>query len=697
MLTNSRYAALVALILLTFSQISHARIVEKTQIQAVDDNYQLEIQFATPMRFSNLSELGFARNFEIQLRPDTLLSGLTTEDLEGRYSVSWNRRDWSPLSEITYDGDDPEFPYITLRFRERVKLEVKNSADFMSVIVTVDASQITKPATAPKLSSADLLNQLDSTDSALQSLINEAKTAVFAKDYANAIRLLRQIRDKSTDLTKRRAHELLGVVRELNGQQAQAKREYEDFIDLYPDSPDTPRIRQRLAILVTTDMQAKSIGEVTSDAEWESDFYGSFGQRYYRDDNYPETGGSSILRDQLNTDLDFVHRISNGIWDIKTQFIGSYRKDFEDDTNSEFRPNVGSIEIENSDWGASTRIGRQSRNTDGILGRFDGIYTSYEVTPDIVVNASFGYPIDISRRDTLNSDVEFYGTSVNFLSVADNWNLSAYYIKQTNFSVTDREAVGGEARYSSRSSSLYVTVDYDVYFNELNSALFLGNWNLTDATRLNVSMDYRYSPTLTKLNAIQGQGVSVFSDLFPSFTDEELKQLALDRTARSTTVTTSLTHTINEQWQVIGDITATEFGATEASAGVEATPATGTDFYYSVQFVGTNVLQVNDVAIWGLRMSDTESSNTYTLTGNWRFSPNRKFRINPRIRVDYRANNNDSGDRWVTRPSIRLDYRLTKQSRIEFEAGYEWYDETYALGSYKNETSFVTLGYRLDF
>jgi len=688
---------LCLLMLLCLPSLSWARIVEKTKLDEEGDNYRIEITFATPMRFSNLSDQGFARSFEIQLRPDTLLSGLTIDDLGGRYSVNWNRSLWSPISEITYDGDDPEFPYVTLRFKDKVKLSVRNSADFMALIIDIDASEITRPAKAPKLTSADLLKDLISEDAKTQSTIDEARAAIFAKDYNTAIRLFRTLKDTTTGVTQRRAHELLAITRELNQQLAQAKGEYETFIDLYGDTEDAARVRQRLAVLVTSDMKAKSIGQAKEALAWDSEFYGSFGQRYYRDDNYPEAGGSTILRDQLTSDLDFVHRVSNGIWDIKTQFIGSYRKDFEDDADSEFRPNVGSVEIENSDWGAIAKLGRQSRNTDGILGRFDGLYASYEVSTDVIVNASFGYPVDISRRDTINTDVEFYGTSVDFLNVADNWNLSAYYIKQTNFSLTDREALGAEARYSTRASSIYATFDYDIYFDELNSALFLGNWSLSEATRLNVSIDYRYSPTLTKLNAIQGQGVARFDALFPLYSDEELKQLALDRSARSTTLTTSITHFLNEKWQVIGDVTATEFGATETSAGVDGTDATGTDLYYSVQFVGTNILQVNDVAIWGLRMSDTDSASTYTLTGNWRFSPNRKFKINPRIRVDYRSNNNDSGDRWVTRPSVRLDYKINKQARIEFEAGYEWYDETYAVGAYKNQTSFVTLGYRVDF
>lgn len=109
---------LCLLILLSLPSLSWARIVEKTKLDEAGDNYRIEITFATPMRFSNLSDQGFARSFEIQLRPDTLLSGLTIDDLGGRYSVSWNRSLWSPISEITYDGDDPEFPYITLRFKD---------------------------------------------------------------------------------------------------------------------------------------------------------------------------------------------------------------------------------------------------------------------------------------------------------------------------------------------------------------------------------------------------------------------------------------------------------------------------------------------------------------------------------------------------------------------------------------------------
>lgn len=677
------------------SEVVHARIIDDVSVETVDDKFLINFKFSTPMRVTAVSTQDFARTIEVQLIPQGLATGVNVDDIRGRYSPGWNRREWSPIREIIYDGDDPDFPFILFRFTGQVKLQAQSSADLMSMTVTVDASLVKKPEQAPETSSGDLLSNIHLDAASQQALLEQIKEYLKESNYTAAIPLLTKLRGETEGKNQRIAHEVLAITRELNGQKAHAKAEYENYLAQYPDDEASRRVRQRLTVMLTAAVRPET--ESFDQSEWQSEFYGSVGQRYYRDDTKTNPGGSYVLRHQLDNDLNFVHRVSNETWSIKSQFVGSYRADMETSQDSEFIPNVASVEVTHEPSTIYARLGRQTRNSGGILGRFDGLHTSYDITPSTVINAVYGHPVDVTRKDTVNTNITFYGSSIDLLDIAEGWDLTGYYMTQDIYGVKDREAVGAELRYTDQSKSLYAVTDYDLYFSELNSFVFLGNWNVTDETRVNLSLDYRYSPVLTKQNAMQGQGVYFFNELFPMFSDQELKQLAMDRTARMTTVNSSLTHTLSDSWQIIADVTMSEFGDSKASGGVDAILGTGKEYFYAVQMVGNSIFSTDDIAIFGARYSDTANANIYTLTANWRYIPDSKFRINPQLRVDYRDNTLTSGERWVIKPLLRLDYRIRKWARLEVELGYEWYDETYPIGNYKSETTFITVGYRAEF
>ena len=59
------------------------------------------------------------------------------------------------------------------------------------------------------------------------------------------------------------------------------------------------------------------------------------------------------------------------------------------------------------------RLGRQSRNTGGVLGRFDGLNLSYQATDLIRVDTVMGKPVN-STTDGIDSSRSFYGISTNF-------------------------------------------------------------------------------------------------------------------------------------------------------------------------------------------------------------------------------------------------------------------------------------------
>jgi hypothetical protein len=273
-----------------------------------------------------------------------------------------------------------------------------------------------------------------------------------------------------------------------------------------------------------------------------------------------------------------------------------------------------------------------------------------------------------------------------------------FFITQDNRGMIDRCAIGGEVRYFDPKKSFFTLMDYDVFFNAMNIFLFNGNWTLPSKTTLNLMCDYRRSPLLMTNNAIQGQGVMELDGLFGRFTDDELKALAADRSAISKSFTFGVTQQINDDIQLTGDFTVSRLEGTVASGGVDAVSGAGNEYYCSMQLNISNVLFDNDSIIAGLRYSDTSTRNSYTYDISARIPfMNRKLRIIPKFRMDYREEKGNDDNRLTMNPKMRIDYRLKKWLRLEVEGGVKWTDN-YASGlSSKSAESYVSAGYRVNF
>ncbi len=573
----------------------------------------------------------------------------------------------------------------------------------MSVFYTAALAQVDDDVLIS--SSENLITAIKKTDPKLANLLDAANRAMLDKDYRRAVQLFTKIRDTSIGDTRRQVQELLGVAREYNGQLAHAIAEYQQYLEDYPEAEDAKRVKQRLTALITapeTPKEKLKTGRRQSaedGSEWERQSNFSFSQFYYRAETTPEQEETRLIRSDLISRLDFFGRARKGDLDLGTRFTGSYRNDYrsENTEGGEFLPDIMTVNARHSGVGLYAQLGRQSGVKGGVLGRFDGIDASYDMGSVVTLNTVYGYPVDITDRTKINTDKEFYGLNVDIGTLWGGWDFNAFYIAQENAGITDREAVGGELLYFDTTKSLFTLVDYDIGYDDLNIFQLIGNWTVVDGTALNLVVDYRNSPILTTTNAIQGQGVEELEELFGLSTEDELRQLAEDRTVAIQSVTAGITQQLNVNWQFIGEITVAEYGETVASGGVEAVAGTGKEYFYSTQFIANSLFYDNDALILGLAYRDTLKTDTYTMDVNWRIDVNRRLRLNPRLRIDYREYTEGDDSRWLARPFIEVDYRIKKWMKFEMDLGYEWLDETFANRSENTTGYFLSIGYRMQF
>jgi len=538
----------------------------------------------------------------------------------------------------------------------------------------------------------------------LAALMEDARQKMEAQDYAGAVRLYTKILQYPETGVSRDALEYLGLSRERNGQLAHAKQVYEDYLKRYPEGAGAERVSQRLAALVTASKKPKGklrTVKARRDQESTRDLYGGFSQFYRRDVNASNIGKdnelTTVSQSSVSSDMDITGRMRNSDYDLRTRFTGGYLHDFLDNgSGSDTTVSSFYVDAQDKKHDMSMRLGRQSRSTGGVLGRFDGLLLGIPLGTIATLSPVGGFPVD-SSTDGFNTDRYFYGFTLEFNGFSDGWDANTFVIEQRVDGITDRRAVGGELRYFHPTRSFFSLVDYDIFHKKLNIWQFLGNWTAPDNTTVNLVLDYRNSPILTTNNALIGQTVSSIDNLLNSFSKNEIKKIARDRTATNKLATLGVSRPFNDKLQLSGDITVTNLSDTNASAGVDAIDGTGNEFFYNVQLTGSNLIKTGDIAILGVRYSDASTTKTTSLSLNTRYPFSRDLRVNPRFRVDYRKNATDDSTQFIYRPSLRLTYRVKRRFQLEAEAGGEWSDREIVNGSERDRSYFIIVGYRLDF
>lgn len=611
------------------------------------------------------------------------------------------------VSEITIDGQKwyrlRAGPFVTEADARRTMTEAR--AHYPKSWIAVaddDASTATgmRDAVVKLPQTSTRANATTLTPADIDKTLKQARDAFRRKNYAAAIPLLTKLVEQPEFAQRAEAQELLALSRERSGQLAHAKAEYEEYLLRYPQGGAADRVRKRLRSLGLATRQtaaAAGPGPGGDDSAWK--VFGGFSQ-YYRFDSTRFSNAASsdsfTTQNALLNDVGIVARRRGERFDFSTRVSAGYSLDLmSEGPGDQTRVTTFFAEVTDREKDWTLRAGRQSGNTGGLYGTYDGIHAGYQLRPKVRLNANFGYPVESTRRGT-NTNRKFYGISADLGTFANAWDLSVYTLWQDYFGVKDRQALGAEVRYFKPGITVVGLIDYDLHFNELNGAMLLGTFSLPDKWTLNVNADRRKSPGLATGNAIIGQPFTRFDKMFGSYSTAELEQLARDRTAEAETYTVSVSRPIGERWQASLDVSSIKVSATPESGGVESTPEMGPETAVAAQAVGYGVFGRGDVTSIGAQYRSGDTIESASLGVNSQFPIGEKWRVGPRVRVDHNKFQTDGSSEVVVTPGLRAELRV-KRFSVEFEGGAEIGSRK--LPGSKQDTSryYLSLGYRYDF
>ena len=559
-----------------------------------------------------------------------------------------------------------------------------------------EAAPSPPPVAGPELAPADLLLS--------------GRTALSSGDNVKAIQMFNRLLNLPQNEYSQEAQELVGLAREKNGEIEKAKAEYELYLNLYPNAEGADRVRKRLAGLqVIKDLpkQAKvqerpkkpirEIHQNTFTGGLSQYYYGGNSQNRIQNATGQVTKTNTSDQSSLINNLSATERFRHNEYDTKIVLRDTYVDNYLTgivDTNT-----LSTAYIEHTNKAADYmfRIGRQS-GTQGVLGRFDGLFGRYGLNPDWHIVGVIGQP-DNGTNSQVETKRKFYGAGLEFGPFAQKWSGGVYGIQMVADGLVERRAVGSELRYFSETTSWFNLLEYDTIYNKVNLAMLQGNWRTSQGYNFNLLVDHRISPIPYAETAIQGQtGARSVSDLLKTLNPDQVYNYVEGLTPTSDLALLGVTKQITERWQLGGDFRYTRTSGTQGAGIVPGQPGSGSIFAYTVQAVGTNTIFNSDTSVIMATLIDDPSYNSQYMSFANSVTLRDKWRLDSTL-LYYQEQDETKVKTWKVAPSFHINYFWRDNMSFEAEMTVVRTHTNDPVSATKtdlwNETLFA--GYRWDF
>jgi len=677
------------------------------EVQTTQTGWSLEIQLNAPLVQTSHSPQKRGQLVEISVMP--LPGRDRDQNVFGREErLTPPREIDSPIREVTLEPQAPGHALVVIKFAREVNFSLKSLSGGRSLVLRIKNPASTSPGTqalAP------------SSVAEIESLMEEARRSMTARDYNRAVSLYSKVLAMEGGADLPEPLEYLGLARLKNGQRAHARAEYETYLDRFPDTDGAVRVQQRLnALLSSAQPDRKPLRTSKNAGDFTYDAYGTVSTSYQRAESFVDLSGAAMLDSSQIINVDGVGLMQNRRFDARVRASGYLRYDFLDsEIGDGSRIRYLNVSLRDRFLELSGILGRQPGRGGGILGRYDGLSARWAFGDQAYLGGAIGFPQYSATSEEINTDQVFFEARVGMENWNDQFTGEIWSIVQLLDGEIDRAALGYELRWFGPMGSAFSAMDFDAYYQELNLFIASGNLEVREGTVLNLMTDYRRVPFLTSRNALVGQmtphlnelGGPILDDngvpLSPSpitsidvlglqYTQSEIEQLAKDRTPTATTITAGINQRLGEQWQVSGDFTMTKMSSTPLSGGVAATPGTGWDYYIFTQFIGNNLLTEGDTGRVNFRYYDGFAYSGYDIGTSGRFPLFYSLWITPGFNLAYRDYDGLS-DQIAIRPGLRAEWRSSRFT-IESDIRLEWLE---GIGSGLPQPRSDEFGYLFDF
>ena len=503
-----------------------------------------------------------------------------------------------------------------------------------------------------------------------EQLLAMARQEFIDTNYARVIAIADKVTATGSLKQAREAIELAGITRERQGKFEQAIVLYEALLDTDPSAENAARIQGRIEGIRSMSLTPKArivVKEKNPDDDaW--DFRGIL-QQFYLDDLIDRDGDDSeSINRVLVTDVDMFIRKKTDTDTLEFRVDAGLVNDFLENSNDS---RVSNASVQYSRDSFRLTGGRQTRTLTGVYGRFDGLTFNDLSHPDFQLSYGYGLLVE-SAFDDPDSNRPFVGTNLEF-SPYPGVDVDLYLVHQEIYGLIDRQAVGGEVRFQNQAGFAYGTADYDIFYEKLTNFSFISNYQVNRKMSLNTTLSKGHSPTLSTINALQGQAVATIDDLKEVFTSDQIYQLAQDRTSESENIIIGANYRLEANRNLYINFSSFKLDATETSGGVERIPSSE-NIELSLDYSFQGLFFERDYAMLGTRVSDADTNQAVSVNMRTRFTGYKNISFDPRLELTRREDKDGEFDQWIANPSIKLRYRASKKLNLEGTFGIEYSD-----------------------
>ncbi len=717
--TMARRFLAVMLLALCIPMSAFAHIIERVDVQRAGDETEIVIRFDTQVQYLRHSPFNTGSKLNIYFN----VTGVDTDPTGNIEEIVIPGGEL--LSGATFHYPEPDSSLL-VTFPASTTFRIRQGSDARSISIFVPVAAVA--GVVP----ADI-------ESKASGYLADAKGALGRNDAVAAVDLLNTLLNLPHNASSQEAQELIGVARERSGEVAKARAEYDIYLKLYPEGAGAARVRERVAKLgavPAAEVAAARPARRMEDTGWK--ISGGFSS-YRSHGNSSETTEplrvilcttaqlndptlvpvdaqcsqtataestnpqlkNRTVQNTLISSLDFTTRrraeFTDSRFVIRDVDTVYFQNPTKPDTN---HLNAAYFEQSNRDAGYFARIGRQTGNGGGVLGRFDGGLLGYNFKPNWRLNGVAGDVVEFRSPYKKN----FYGASIDMQPLPGSWGGNVFAIEQRVEGKTDRQAVGLEARYFDARKNYYALLDYDTSFKALNIAMLQVNWQAEAGTNYYLTADRRRSPILMLTSAVDTQAGALSVEA-ASAAGRAVRDDIVHITPMANTFSLGLMHPYTEKWQLGGDFQVSNMSSTQGSqnlpTNVPATQATGNTLSYTARGIGNGVLFKNDMLVLSVNYIDarhttgaiTYSAQSYSISHVAR--PSDKWQIDTSLR--FYSQDSSNGEKMTrVNPVIKGLYHLRSNLSFEAEANYERQVKTGGTSPGRSLGRFFYAGFRWD-
>jgi hypothetical protein len=648
---------------------------------------------------------------------------LTTDEGLQRQTIEEFRRlpfaEDLPALTITYTPDPANrVKQLTVRLAKVWPIQSRQGGDSRSIELVIAPAVAPPPAAtaapaeaasaaatgAAAPSDASTQATQAETERAAAELMAQAREAQRDQRAETSIALLNQLLKLPPNGYSEEAQEAIGAAWEQAGSVTRARIEYSLYLKLYPRGEGVARVTRRLVALGGVPAPAAAAASAPARADPLS-YAGSISQYY--------SGGKAKSKSLVNiaigadqatlshttesaivTSVDLSGRYVGDGSETRAVVRGSGASNLLAGGHSSSSMSAAYLDYRLGTDGLALRAGRQSPISGGMLGLFDGVSVAYPVISGLKLDVMGGVP----ANTLVGAPSErLFATVLEADGLIERWGGSAYLLQQSTESITNRRALGVEARYAGDEWSLNTLADYDTLFSKINALSVHGSFQIAGQTTVTLLADERRAPSLQLTNALISSGAASLKTLLQTQSLDQVRDNALQTSAIARQFLISVGRPLNPRWQMAMDLRYSAIGALPAVGDFEATQATGAQYTFTTQLTGTNLYSPRDINNFNFSITTTPFFKGVQLSFNnvTGMLQDHALSVEPSLRL---YTQKDNLDVRLTRvgPGVRLSYKAGKRASLLGEVLYEVSRTQGPSNSEHSQSAFFYLGYRYE-